>query len=81
MEEIMNNEMVAEEAVEVVTANPVNGFKVAAGVGVAALVGFGAYKLGKLIVAKIKARKGKLNTVEAEYADVESDETDSEYAE
>ena len=78
MEEIMNNDVVAEEAVEVVAANPVNGFKIAAGVGAAALVGFGVYKLGKLIVEKIKARKGKTTDLEAEYEEVETDDFNSE---
>ena len=62
-EELMNE--VTNEAVEgVVTTDPGKGFKVAAIIGVVALAGVGICKLGKKIIAKIKARK-----IESEQAD------------
>ena len=55
--EIMVNEEVMDATEELVTVDSGNGLKVAAGIGLAAIVGFGIYKLGKHIHAKIKAKK------------------------
>lgn len=57
-ENIMTNENVMETAEEIVTANSGNWLKVVgAGAGIA-VVGFVAYKCGKMLKAKIEARKG-----------------------
>lgn len=56
-ENIMTNENVMETAEEIVTANSGNWLKsVGIGAGIA-LVGLAAYKCGKLLKAKIEARK------------------------
>jgi molybdopterin-binding protein len=55
--EIMVNEEVMDAAEELVTIDSGNGLKVAAKIGLAALVGFGIYKVGKHVYAKIKAKK------------------------
>lgn len=56
--EIMQEEVFEEE--ETTTAKSGNGWKVAAGIGLTALVGGLLYKfVGKPIVAKIKAKKEK----------------------
>lgn len=81
-EEIMNNEVIEETIEEVTKANPVRGLKIAAVVGATVLVGVGAYKLGKRIYTKIKARRAekKSNDIEnVDYVDVV--ETSSEDAE
>ena len=58
----MENEeiMLAEEIEEVATLNSGRGWKIAAGVGAAALVGGLIYKfVAKPVIAKIKARKNQ----------------------
>lgn len=78
--EIMVNEEVIETAEEIATSGPSKGFKIAAGVGIAALVGGLAYKfIAKPIVAKIKAKKAE-KEIEAEYdyVDDEVEATDED---
>ena len=55
--EIMVNEEVMDAAEDLATVESGNGLKVVAGIGLAALVGFGIYKIGKHICAKIKAKR------------------------
>lgn len=56
-QDIMTNEEVMETAEEIVAASSGNWLKiVGAGAGVA-IVGYGLYKGGKLLKAKIKAKK------------------------
>lgn len=68
-EEIMNNEVIEETIGDVATATPVKGLKIAAVVGAAALVGVGAYKLGKHLYAKIKARRAEKKLKDVENVD------------
>lgn len=81
MDEIMNNEVIMDEATEVAVGNPGKGLKdlaivlaVTAGVGVVAAA---TYKLGKRVIAKINAAKMEkaIKTVEIE---VEPENDDSE---
>jgi len=69
--EIMVNELeVIETTKEIATTG--KGFKVAAGVGLTVLGGFIAYKyIIKPIVAKIKAKKARQETIELEYDEFE----------
>lgn len=63
-EEIMVNELI-EGTEEIATASSGKGFKVAVGVGVAALVSVVAYKyVIKPIVVKIKAKKEQVEVIE-----------------
>lgn len=55
--EIMVNEEVMDATEELATVGAGKGLKIAAGIGLAALVGFGIYKIGKRVSAKIKAKK------------------------
>lgn len=55
--EIILNEEVIEAEEELVTSSTGKGLKIAAGVGLAALVSVVAYKVGKLVVSKIKEKK------------------------
>lgn len=68
---IMNNEVI-ETTEELVTSSG-NGWKIAGGVGLLALAGFGLYKGGKWIAAKIKAKKEQkaASEVETEACDAE----------
>lgn len=69
--EIMVNEEVME-ATEIATSGAGKGFKIAAGIGLAALGSVIAYKyVVKPIVAKIKAKKAQQ---EGESIDLEDDE-------
>ena len=54
--EVMNNEEVME-VVEMVTPKSVNGLKVAGGIGIVALAGYGIYKGVKWVKAKKQAKK------------------------
>ena len=67
--EIMVNDEVMDVTEEIATAESGNGLKVVAGIGLAALVGFGLYKLGKHIYAKAKAKKEQ-QLAEEDYSDV-----------
>lgn len=60
--EIVNNEVI-EVAEELVPVTSGNGLKIAGGIGLAAIVGVAAYKGGKLIWAKIKAKKEEKDAV------------------
>ena len=56
--EIIMNEEVIEAAEDVVvTTGSKTGWKIAGGVGLLALAGYGLYKGGKWVVGKIKAKK------------------------
>ena len=55
--EIIMNEEVMDMTEELANVGPGKGLKVAAGIGLAALVGFGVYKLGKHIYTKIKTKR------------------------
>lgn len=71
--EIMVNEEVME-ATEIVTSEAGKGFKIAAGIGLAALGSLIAYKyVVKPIVAKIKAKKAQ-QEIYGEYSVLEDDE-------
>lgn len=73
--EILTNEEIIE-ATEELTVDSRNGFKVFAGIGLAALVGFGAYKLGKRIYGKIKAKKEATDGYEVEVDTFDEDSED-----
>ncbi|GHV47391.1 hypothetical protein FACS189499_04840 [Clostridia bacterium] len=61
--EIMVNEDVIETTEEIVKASFDNGFKMAAGIGLAVVVGIVAYRyIAKPIYAKIKAKKERQAT-------------------
>lgn len=78
--EIMVNEDVMEMTEEVTTSTPNKGLKIAAGIGLAALVGAVAYKfVAKPIAAKIKAKKAQ-KQAEAEdcYVPAECDATEED---
>lgn len=71
--EIMVNEEVME-ATEIATSGAGKGFKIAAGIGLAALGSVIAYKyVVKPIVAKIKAKKAQ-QKIDGEFIDLEDDE-------
>ena len=76
--EIMNTEEVMDEAVEVAEETSGKGWKIAAGVGLAVLIGVGCYKLGRKIAMKIKAKKEAAAAIEAECVELEADEEVSE---
>lgn len=66
--EIMVNEDVMEITEEVTTCTPNKGLKIAAGIGIAALVSAVAYKfVVKPIVAKVKAKKAEKALEEDSY--------------
>ena len=74
--EIITNEEVMEVTEEIVTANSGRGLKVAAGVGIAVLVGGLAYKyIVKPMIAKSKESKEMLND---EFVAEESAEYDND---
>lgn len=75
--EIMTNEEVNEVTTEIVTGGSNVAVKVAAGVGVAGLVGFGIYKLVKLISAKRKAKKEQLDEIKG-YDELDEDDIDDD---
>lgn len=66
--EVMFNEEVMESATEIVNGGSGKGFKIAAGIGIAAAVGGLAYKfIAKQIIAKCKANKdNQYGTVDIE---------------
>ncbi|HHX36723.1 MAG TPA: hypothetical protein GX717_01935 [Clostridiaceae bacterium] len=76
--EITNNEEVIETTEEIVNASSGKGFRVVAGVSLAAVVGVAAYRyIVKPIMAKIKAKKEQQE--EDKVADIaEFRETESE---
>lgn len=77
--EIMTNEEVIETTEEIVKAGTGKWFKVAAGVGLAVLVGGLAYKyVAKPIVAKIKAKKEQqaMEAEEVTYYEAHEDSTE-----
>ena len=78
--EIMNNEEVFETTEDIVTENSNKAFVVAAGIGLALLVGTIAYrKVVKPFIAKRKAMKeSDANNlmIEAEEVDFDSDDDD-----
>ena len=75
--EIMTNEEVNEVTTEIVTGGSKAALKVVAGVGAAGLVGYGIYKLVKLILAKRKAKKDLLGDTEG-YNDLDEDDVDND---
>lgn len=76
--EIMVNEEVMNEVAEVVEDTASNGWKIAAGIGIAAVVGVVAYKVGKKIYAKVKAAKeAKNEAIEVTCEDSSVEEIDS----
>lgn len=77
--EIMTNEEVMETTEEIVNASSGKGFKVAAGIGLAVLVGVVAYKyIGKPLLAKLKAQKEKQEITDVEFSESERQDVDSE---
>lgn len=76
--EIMTNENTIETTEEIVKKSSVNGIKVAAGIGVAILVGGLAYKyVVRPAVAKIKSKK-EPDDYEDDVVDVDYNEVDDE---
>ena len=78
--EIMNNEEIMETTTEeIAKAGSGNkGLAIVAGIGLVALVGAVAYKFGRPMIAKIKARKEKEGVIDAEVvAEEDVDEEDS----
>lgn len=75
----MVNEEVVTDVTEVVPTESGKGWKVAAGVGLTILAGVVAFKIGKKIVAKIKAKKEEAGMIEnVEYTEVDQTKVDSE---
>lgn len=75
----MTNEEVVTDVTEVVSNETGNGWKIAAGIGLAALAGVVIYKVGKKIVTKIKAKKESIEDIECDECDyVVNDDVDSE---
>lgn len=64
--EIMVNEEVVTDVVDVAAEETGKGLKIAVGIGLAALVGVVAYKVGKKVVAKIKTKKALKAAAEGE---------------
>lgn len=58
MDEIIINEEIMEEEVQE-TSKSGNGWLIAAGVAAVAAVGYGAYRAGKAIIGKIKAKRAE----------------------
>lgn len=77
--EIMNNEEIMETTTEeIAKAGSGKGLAIAAGIGLVALAGAVAYKFGRPMIAKIKARKEQKGVVDAEVVTEEDiDEEDS----
>lgn len=72
--EIMTNDEVIETTEEIMKTGTSKGFKIAAGVGLAVLVGGVAYKyIVKPIAAKIKSKKEPEIIVEVGYNSFEDD--------
>lgn len=78
--EIMINEEVMEDVAEVATVDSGKGFKTVAAIGLTVLAGLAIYKVGKKIVAKVKAKKEQTNEVEAEYEELVEDDCNSKEA-
>lgn len=80
--EIMNEnyEVTETNDEEIVETSSCNGLKVAGGICLLAAAGFGAYKLGKRIVAKIKAKREqkRIESEEPVYELVEDDDENVE---
>lgn len=80
--EIMVNEEVMENVTEAVDAKSTNGFKKVAIAGLIVLAGVVAFKIGKKVVAKVKAAKekkaGLIEGVEYTETDVKTDSEESE---
>ena len=73
--EIMTNEEVIETTEEIVKTGFGKGFKVVAGIGLAALAGGMAYKyVVKPVVAKIKAKKEQSKIDDADFEHSEDDD-------
>lgn len=69
--EIMMNEEIMETTEEIATAGSKKAVKVAAGVGLAALVSFIAYKcVVKPLIAKAKAKKETIVVDQEEYVEL-----------
>jgi hypothetical protein len=76
---IMENEEVIEATEEIVESSTGNGLKVAAGIGLAVLLGVVAYRYGvKPLLAKIKAGKEKKTTETEIISDKEYDDDEKE---
>lgn len=72
--EFMVNEEVIENAEEIAAAKSKKVLMVAAGIGVALLVGIGVYKIVKKVRANIKAKNDECRVIEGvEYTEVESE--------
>lgn len=72
--EFMVNEEVIENAEEIAAGKSKKGLMVAAGIGVALLVGIGVYKIVKKVRANIKAKDNEGRVIEGvEYTEVESE--------
>lgn len=79
--EIITNEEVTLVTEDIAAAGSGNCFKVAAGIGLAILVGVTAYKyIAKPIMAKIKAAKNRpqVNEVTKDCQDVEFEDVDED---
>lgn len=76
--EIMNNEEIMETTTEeIAKAGSGKGLAIAAGIGLVALVGAVAYKFGRPMIAKIKAKKEQKGVVDAEVVAEEDVDDDS----
>lgn len=78
--EIMVNEEVIENTTEeIAEATSGKGWLIAAGIGVAALVGVGIYKIAKKVKANIKAKKEEEAMIEdVEYTEIETEDCSEE---
>lgn len=76
--EIMVNEEVMENATEVVTTESGNGFKTLVGIGLTVLAGVVVYKVGKKVIAKVKAKKEQAKMIKANSEELNDEEIDSE---
>lgn len=76
--EIMVNNEVVENTEEIATEQSGKGLLIAAGVGLAVIVGGIVYKkVIKPAIAKAKAKKEAEEAVEADFEEVEDEEADS----
>lgn len=71
--ELMVNEEVAENAEVIAAGKSKKGLLIAAGIGVAVLVGIGVYKIVKKVRANKRIKDDEARVIEAsEYTEVES---------